>query len=309
MSDRIEKHGLKVSPSLYSFIEKEALPQSGVDPDKFWAGFAALALKLMPENRALLAERNRLQEAIDHWHKNHPAKPVDVAAYTDFLKEIGYLLPEGAEFEIGTANVDPEIALVAGPQLVVPLTNARFALNAANARWGSLYDALYGTDAISQDGELAPGKGYNPKRGDKVIQFARDALDLAAPLAAGSWKDITSISVEGSTLTPQLKDPALFKGYVGNAAEPHLVLLVHNGLHIEIHIDRNHVIGKTDKAGISDLVLEFAITTIMDCEDFHRRCGRARQSGRISQLVGIDDRHTDRELRKSRQNHAACRQS
>jgi malate synthase len=267
MSDRIEKHGLKVSPALYSFIEKEALPGSGVDPDKFWTGFAALAVKLMPQNRALLAERDRLQAAIDSWHKAHPAKPIDQAAYTAFLKEIGYLQPEGPDFQIGTENVDPEIATVAGPQLVVPLTNARFALNAANARWGSLYDALYGTDAISQEGDLAPGKGYNAKRGEKVIAFARDALDQAVPLASGSWKDITGLSVEGGALKPALKDPFQFKGYVGDAGAPSTVLLAHNGLHIEVHVDRSHVIGKTDKAGISDVVLESAITTIMDCED------------------------------------------
>ncbi|HEX4635390.1 MAG TPA: malate synthase G [Rhizomicrobium sp.] len=267
MSNRIEKHGLNVSPVLHSFIEKEALPGSGVEPDSFWAGFAALAVKLMPQNKALLAERDRLQSAIDQWHKAHPAKPIDAAAYTAFLREIGYLQPEGPDFQIGTANVDPEIATVAGPQLVVPLTNARFALNALNARWGSLYDALYGTDAISQDGELAPGKGYNQKRGDKVIAFAREALDQAAALAAGSWKDVGALSVEGDALVPALKHPSQFKGYAGDAKAPSLILLSHNGLHIEIHIDRNHPIGKTDKAGISDVVLESAITTIMDCED------------------------------------------
>jgi malate synthase len=267
MSNRIETHGLKVSPALHSFIEKEVLPGSGVEADKFWAGFAALAVKLMPQNRALLAERDRLQAAIDHWHKAHPAKPIDAAAYTAFLKEIGYLQPEGPDFHIGTQNVDPEIATIAGPQLVVPLTNARFALNALNARWGSLYDALYGTDAIAQDGELAPGKGYNQKRGEKVIAFAREALDQAAPLASGSWKDVAALSVEGGTLAPALKDPSQFKGYTGDAKAPSLVLLAHNNLHIEIHVDRNHTIGKADKAGISDVVLESAITTIMDCED------------------------------------------
>ncbi|HWY65980.1 MAG TPA: malate synthase G, partial [Rhizomicrobium sp.] len=267
MSDRIETHGLKVSPALYSFIEKEVLPGSGVEADKFWAGFAALAIKLMPQNRALLAERDRLQAAIDHWHKSHPAKPIDAAAYTAFLKEIGYLQPEGPDFQIGTRNVDPEIATIAGPQLVVPLTNARFALNALNARWGSLYDALYGTDAIAQEGELAPGKGYNQKRGEKVIAFAREALDQAAPLASGSWKDVAALSVENGALAPALKDPSQFKGYAGDAKAPSLVLLAHNNLHIEIHVDRNHAIGKTDKAGISDVVLESAITTIMDCED------------------------------------------
>ncbi|HWU56863.1 MAG TPA: malate synthase G [Rhizomicrobium sp.] len=267
MADRISVHGLQVAPELHDFITNQALPGTGVEPDKFWAGFAALAIKLMPQNRALLAERDRLQAAIDQWHKAHPAKPIDAAAYTAFLKDIGYLQPEGADFQIGTQNVDPEIATVAGPQLVVPLTNARFALNALNARWGSLYDALYGTDAIPQDGELAPGKGYNPKRGEKVIAFARAALDKAAPLANGSWTDIAGLSVENGALNPALKDPSQFKGYVGDAKAPSLILLAHNSLHIEIHIDRSHTIGKTDRCGISDVVLESAITTIMDCED------------------------------------------
>jgi len=267
MTDRISVHGLQIARELHDFINQEALPGSGVEPDKFWAGFAALATRLMPQNKALLAERDRLQAAIDGWHKANPAKPIDAAAYTAFLKEIGYLKPEGSDFQIGTQNVDPEIATVAGPQLVVPLTNARFALNALNARWGSLYDALYGTDAISQEGDLASGKGYNQKRGDAVIAFAREALDKAAPLASGSWKDVTGLSVENGVLNPALKDPAQFKGYVGDTKAPSQILLAHNGLHIEIHVDRSHPIGKTDKAGISDVVLESAITTIMDCED------------------------------------------
>src|SRR6185436_7976804 len=173
MVERVSVHGLQVARPLHDFIAKEALPGSGVDAEKFWAGFAALAVRLMPQNKALLAERDRLQAAIDEWHRKNPARPIDAAAYTAFLKEIGYLQPEGADFQIGTRNVDPEIATIAGPQLVVPLTNARFALNALNARWGSLYDALYGTDAISQAGDLAAGKGYNQKRGAKVIAFAR----------------------------------------------------------------------------------------------------------------------------------------
>jgi len=287
MSDRIETHRLKVSPALHSFIEKEALPGSGVDPEKFWSGFAVLAVALMPQNRALLAERDRLQTAIDQWHKAHPARPVDGAAYTAFLKEIGYLQPEGADFAIGTANVDPEIATVAGPQLVVPLTNARFALNAANARWGSLYDALYGTDAISQAGELAPGKGYNAKRGEKVIAFAREALDQAVPLVGGSWKEVPSLSVEGGALKPALKDPSQFKGHTGEATAPGAILLSHNGLHIEVHIDRNHVIGKTDKAGISDVVLESAITTIMDCEDSIAAVDAQDKAGAYRNWLGL----------------------
>jgi len=267
MADRVSVHGLKVARELHDFVSKEALPGSGVDADKFWAGFAALAVRLMPQNKALLATRDRLQTAIDGWHKANPARPVDALDYTAFLREIGYLQPEGTDFQIGTQNVDPEIATMAGPQLVVPLTNARFALNAVNARWGSLYDALYGTDAISQDGELAAGKGYNEKRGAAVIAFARESLDKAVPLASGSWKDAASLAIEGDAMKPALKDPSQFKGYDGSTADPSLILLGHNGLHIEIHRDRAMPIGKSDKAGISDVVLEAAITTIMDCED------------------------------------------
>ncbi|HEU0094917.1 MAG TPA: malate synthase G, partial [Rhizomicrobium sp.] len=267
MTDRISVHGLQVARPLHDFIAQEALPGSGVDAEKFWAGFAALATRLMPQNRELLAIRDKLQAAIDAWHRENPAKPIDALDYTAFLREIGYLVPEGADFQIGTTNVDPEIATVAGPQLVVPLTNARFALNAANARWGSLYDALYGTDAISQDGDLAAGKGYNEKRGAAVIAFARDVLDQAAPLASGSWKDVTAVAVTNGKLEPALKDTSQFKGYTGDATSPKAVLLAHNNLHIEIHLDRSTPIGKTDKAGISDVVLESAITTIMDCED------------------------------------------
>jgi malate synthase len=287
MVDRVSVHGLAVARELHDFIAKEALPGSGVDADKFWAGFAALAVRLMPQSKALLAERDRLQAAIDGWHKAHPAKPIDAAAYTAFLKEIGYLLAEGPDFQIGTSNVDPEIGEIAGPQLVVPLTNARFALNAANARWGSLYDALYGTDAISQDGELAPGKGYNPKRGEKVIAFAREALDRSAPLATGSWKDVGDLAIEGGALEPALKDPAQFKGYAGSASDPSVILLGHNGLHIEIHRDRATPIGKTDKAGISDVVLESAITTIMDCEDSIAAVDAQDKAGAYRNWLGL----------------------
>ena len=267
MVERVSVHGLQVARALHDFVAKEALPGSGINAEKFWSGFAALAVRLMPQNKALLKERDRLQAAIDSWHKAHPARPIDAGAYTAFLKEIGYLQPEGADFQIGTRNVDPEIAEIAGPQLVVPLTNARFALNAVNARWGSLYDALYGTDAIPQDGELAAGKGYNEKRGAAVIAFARETLDRCAPLAGGSWKDVSGVTIEGGALKPALKDPSQFKGYSGSAADPSLILLGHNDLHIEIHRDRTAPIGKNDKTGISDVVLESAITTIMDCED------------------------------------------
>ena len=287
MADRISVQGLQVARPLHEFITREALPGSGVEADKFWSGFAALATRLMPQNKALLAERDRLQAAIDQWHRSHPAKPIDAAAYTAFLKEIGYLQPEGPDFQIGTKNVDPEIASIAGPQLVVPLTNARFALNALNARWGSLYDALYGTDAIAQDGELAAGKGYNQKRGEKVIGFAREALDRAAPLASGSWKDVPGLSVAGATLVPALKDPGQFKGYAGDEKAPSIVVLAHNGLHIEIHVDRNHPIGKTDQAGISDVVLESAITTIMDCEDSIAAVDAADKVGAYRNWLGL----------------------
>ncbi|MEY4708135.1 MAG: hypothetical protein RJB58_1858 [Pseudomonadota bacterium] len=267
MVERVSVHGLKVARELHDFVAQQALPGTGVDGETFWSGFAALAVKLMPQNRALLAQRDRLQAAIDAWHRENPQRPIDALDYTAFLREIGYLVPEGNDFQIGTQNVDPEIARLAGPQLVVPLTNARFALNAVNARWGSLYDALYGTDAIAQDGDLAPGKGYNQKRGDKVIAFAREFLDQSVPLAVGSWKEVSGLAVQNGKLAPALKDPSQLKGYAGDAAAPSLILLEQNGLHIEIHLDGSTAIGKADKAGISDVVLEAAITTIMDCED------------------------------------------
>jgi malate synthase len=267
MSDRIEKHGLRVAAILHDFIAREALPGTGIDEAAFWAGFSALAHRLAPENKGLLAERDRLQAAIDDWHRARKGKPHDAAAYRAFLESIFYLVPEGGAFQVGTGNVDPEIATVAGPQLVVPLTNARFALNAANARWGSLYDALYGTDAISREGELAPGRSYNEKRGAAVIAFAREALDQAAPLASGSWKDAAGFAVKNGQLEPALKSPSQFKGHAGDAAAPTLLLLERNGLHIEVHLDRAKAAAQGDKAGISDVVLESAVTTIMDCED------------------------------------------
>ena len=273
MTDRINKNGLQVAAGLAQFIDTEVLPGTGVAPDAFWRDFSAIAHDLAPRNRALLARRDELQEKIDAWYRANGA-PSDMAAYEGFLREIGYLVPEGSDFSVTTQNVDPEIATVAGPQLVVPVMNARYALNAANARWGSLYDALYGTDAIPETDGAEKGKGYNPVRGEKVIAWARDFLDRSAPLDGASWKDIDGLAVEGGRLVAKvagkavsLKDPAHFAGYAGEAASPKSVLLVTNGLHAEIVIDSNHPIGKTDKAGIADLVLESALTTIQDCED------------------------------------------
>jgi malate synthase len=289
MTNRVTVHGLQVAQELHDFIAKEALPGTGLDADKFWAGFAALATELMPLNRELLTTRDRLQAALDAWHRENPEKPIDALDYTAFLREIGYLVPEGVDFTIGTQNVDAEIATIAGPQLVVPLTNARFALNAVNARWGSLYDALYGTDAIAQDGDLAAGKGYNEKRGTAVIAFARGVLDMSAPLASGSWKDTSGFAVTNGALTPALKDPSQFAGYAGDAAAPSLILLKHNGLHIEVHFDRTTPIGKTDKAGISDVVLESAITTIMDCEDSIAAVDAEDKVGAYRNWLGLMD--------------------
>ncbi len=273
MENRVELHGLKVAEELRDFAVEEALPGTGVDPDKFWKALSDIVRDLAPKNRALLAKRDALQEKIDAWYRENGA-PADQEAYQAFLREIGYLLPEGEAFSVSTQNVDPEIASVAGPQLVVPVMNARYALNAANARWGSLYDALYGTDAISEEDGAEKGKGYNPKRGEKVIAWARAFLDESAPLDAVSWADISGLSVVDGQLVAKtdsgearLKDASKFVGYRGAAENPTAVLLATNGMHAEVVIDRNHPIGKTDKAGIADVVLESALTTIQDCED------------------------------------------
>jgi malate synthase len=257
---------------LYDFINDEALPGTDVDAALFWPALEAIIADLAPRNRALLARRDELQAKIDAWYREHE-RPFDLAAHKRFLREIGYLVPEGEDFAATTERVDPEISSIAGPQLVVPVTNARYALNAANARWGSLYDALYGTDAIGDDG--APrGPGYDPARGARVIAFARDFLDEAAPLAQGSHHDARRYAVESGRLLVQLasgktglRQPEKFVGYRGDPVRPAAILLVNHGLHIEIRIDRGHFIGKDDPAGIADLVLEAAVTTIMDCED------------------------------------------
>jgi malate synthase len=275
MTDRIDVGGLVVARALYDFINQEAIPGTGVTEGQFWTGLAQIVEALTPPNRALLAERDALQHKIDAWHRAHPSRPVDMAAYRKLLVEIGYLVPEGGAFAVSTGKVDPEISAIAGPQLVVPLTNARYALNAANARWGSLYDALYGTDAIAETKALARGNGYNPARGAKVIAFAREFLDDAAPLAKGSHADATLYAIDAGKLVVTLakggktglETPAQLVGYRGKPAAPSAVLLRNHGIHLEIRIDRSQPIGKDDAAGVADLVLESAITTIMDCED------------------------------------------
>ena len=275
MSERVTLGRLQVAANLQRFIEDEVLPGTGVEAAAFWMGFDELVHDLAPKNRALLAERDRLQVELDNWHRSHPGPITDMPAYRSFLESIGYLQPEPGEVKISTSNVDSEIATQAGPQLVVPIGNARYALNAANARWGSLYDALYGTDAISEENGAQKGPGYNEVRGAKVIAFARNFLDQAAPLADGSHVDSVSYRVQDGVLkvtlengsVTGLKQPEKFVGYQGEAVEPTAILLKNNGLHVEIQIDPNSPIGQTDAAGVKDLLVEAAVTTIMDCED------------------------------------------
>jgi malate synthase len=275
MTQRTIPGGLHVATVLNDFLTQRICPGTGLDSEALWAAFEQIVADLGPKVRVLLAKRDDFQVKIDEWHRSRVGQPHDAAAYKKFLADIGYLLPEGPDFSATTADVDAEIATIAGPQLVVPVTNARYALNAANARWGSLYDALYGTDVIPEIAGCEKSGGYNPRRGAQVIAFTRKFLDKAAPLAGGSHKDATGYSVTdgklGVTLAngsqTTLADAAKFSGYVGAAAAPAAVLLVNHGLHIEIQFDRAHPIGKTDAAGIKDVVLESAITTIQDFED------------------------------------------
>ncbi|MGM7678543.1 malate synthase G [Microbacterium sp. A94] len=273
-AQRVGRSGLQVMLPLAEFVEREALPASGIEAGAFWAGVADIIRDLAPVNRELLDVRDRMQQSIDAYHLANPGQP-DAADYRRHLEEIGYLLPAPASVTVVTEGVDAEIAQIAGPQLVVPLLNARFAINAANARWGSLYDALYGTDVISADGDLAPGSGYNPARGAAAIQRGRELLDQVAPLERGSHRDATGYRVEDGALRVQLAsagpvalaDPDGFVGFTGDPADPASVVLVHHGLHVEIVRDRESTIGSSDPAAIADIVIESATTTIMDLED------------------------------------------
>ena len=275
MTPRTKAGDLQVATELYDFINREVLPDTGVDAGRFWKGFSSLVTELAPRNAALLAERERLQAELDTWHAANPGPIQDMRAYRAFLEGIGYLVPVPAKAKITTTRVDAELAVQAGPQLVVPILNARYALNAANARWGSLYDALYGTDVIAETKGLEKGKGYNPKRGAKVIEWARHVLDRCAPLKKGSHVDSVGYLVKDGELIvklaggkrSKLADNTQLVGYQGDAKAPSSILLVHNGLHLDIRIDPTSPIGQTDPAGVADLVLESAVSTIMDLED------------------------------------------
>ncbi|BAU56883.1 malate synthase G [Halorhodospira halochloris] len=278
MSDRVEAGGLQVARQLYDLVEQEIAPGTGVEPQHVWQELSRIVADLGPRNRELIERRETLQKQIDEWHRQNRGRAHNPNDYKAFLEQIGYLQPEGDDFQVTTANVDPEIAEVAGPQLVVPVDNARFSLNAANARWGSLYDALYGTDMIPNEGELALGSGYNRQRGLKVMAIAGEVLDDIAPLKQGSHTQVAAYKLVGSApvalqmeLTDggqtELADPQAFVGYTGQAQEPTSILLRHNGLHAEIQIDRQHTIGKDHPAGVKDVVMESAVTAIQDCED------------------------------------------
>ena len=275
MTDRVQQGSLQIEPILHDLLENDIAPGTGIEPARFWQALESIVNELGPRNRELLAIRDDMQARIDAWHRDNPGAGYDRVAYKAFLQEIGYLLPEGGDFSISTEKVDEEIATLAGPQLVVPVMNARYALNAANARWGSLYDALYGTDVISEDGGAERAGAYNPVRGDKVIAYARDFLNHHCPLAQGDHSAVTAYRVVDGALQVTLSDgtdtgltePSQLRGYIGSPGAPTSVLLRHNGLHIEIQVDPQSPIGATDTAGVKDVVLEAALTTIQDCED------------------------------------------
>ncbi|MGF1773239.1 malate synthase G [Vibrio wakamikoensis] len=279
MSNRIQQGSLNIDSTLYNLVNEQIIPGTGIEASAFWQAFESILSDLAPKNRALLVKRDDLQHQIDVWHQERVGQAIDPTEYKTFLQQIGYLVPEVDDFEISTENVEPEIATQAGPQLVVPIMNARFALNAANARWGSLYDALYGTDVIGEEDGAERGGSFNPVRGEKVVAYAREFLDSAAPLNGVSHREVTQYSISnvsvGNTLTATLTngeevtlmDSTQFIGYQGEASSPSCILLKHNNLHIEIQIDPNTPIGRVDAAGIKDVVVEAALTTIMDCED------------------------------------------
>ena len=275
MSERIDVAGLSVAKELHGFVENEVLPGLAIVPDDFWRGFASLLAAFSPRNKALLAVRDDLQRQIDQWHQDHAGQSIDEAQYESFLKRIGYLLPAIEDFEITTQNVDPEIATIAGPQLVVPIMNARFALNAANARWGSLFDALYGTDVIEESPGYEKGGRYNEKRGERVIAYASRALDQYAPLDGASHSGVIGYRVDAGQLVADceagdvvpLAEAAQFRGFQGEASQPSAILLVNHHLHLEIQIDRSDSVGRTHMAGVKDVLVESAISTIQDCED------------------------------------------
>ncbi len=275
MGDRINMAGLQIAPELYEFIGTEVLPELPVSDEAFWEGLSRVIHEYSPRNKALLLTRDRLQEQIDQWHQAHAGQALDAVAYEAFLREIGYLLPEVDDFEIKTSNVDPEIAEIAGPQLVVPIMNARFALNAANARWGSLFDALYGTDVIEETSGYEKGQSYNPKRGEKVIAYASRVLDRLAPLASASHSDVMAYEIRDGNLVAvcddnrisALVDGTQCRGFNGSPNAPSAILLAHHRLHLEIQVDRMDSVGQTHKAGVKDVLLEAAISTIQDCED------------------------------------------
>jgi malate synthase len=312
LADKVRIDRIQIDRRLYEFVALEALPGTGIDAAHFWSGFASLMQTFAPRNAALLEKRALLQSRIDAWHQQHPGARFDAAAYRQFLTDIGYLVPEGPAFSVSTENVDVEIAQLAGPQLVVPASNARYALNAANARWGSLYDALYGTDVIAESDGAERGADYNVARGAKVIAFARDFLDAHFPLEGGrSHRETAAYRVAGDSLEISLIDGArgvlaeghAFRGFQGAADAPSLILLRHHGLHVELHIDRQHPIGRTDAAGLCDVVLEAALTTIQDCEDSVAAVNAEEKVQVYRNWLGLMRGSLEARIEKGRQSH------